>query len=301
MEVSEFELQLAPSNPTHPDYLIEGCIANINWERQATPPRYQPELFKLLMEAVQDRKIYARQSWRIGAVPHALGNFLAADKNGQRWIWRICACICAYQAYLRVSGVSVPICACTCTYLAYLCVSGVSVRIWHICACICAYLHVSGVSARIWRICACTCTYLAYLRVSGVSVHIWRICAYLAYLRVSGVSARICVYLCIFVCIWRICACICAYLGYLCVSGVSGQFSNNYKRPARIHPIFIRNSFENHPKSIPKPSKIREKSTLCRGCIFGAALGAKREAAVFQRRTVFGAIFDQKSEKVAPR
>lgn len=73
------------------------------------------------------------------------------------------------------------------------------------------------------------------------------------------------------------------------------QLSNNYKHPARIHQQFIRNSFENHSN----PSKIEEKPTLRRGCIFGAALGAKREAAVFQRRPVLGAIFDQKSEKVS--
>ena len=77
------------------------------------------------------------------------------------------------------------------------------------------------------------------------------------------------------------------------------QLSNNYKHPARIHQQFIRNSFENHLKSILKSIKIEEKSTLRRGCIFGAALGAKREAAVFQRRPVLGAIFDQKSEKVS--
>ena len=74
---------------------------------------------------------------------------------------------------------------------------------------------------------------------------------------------------------------------------------NNYQTITNIQPESINNSSEIHSKIIQNPSKIKEKSTLRRGCIFGAALGAKREAALFQRRLVVGAIFDQKSEKVS--
>ena len=40
------------------------------------------------------------------------------------------------------------------------------------------------------------------------------------------------------------------------------QLSNNYKHPARIHQQFIRNSFENHSKSILKSIQNRRKIDL---------------------------------------
>eukprot|EP00434_Breviolum_minutum_P009736 symbB.v1.2.008570.t1/scaffold511.1/size325556/17 len=70
------------NDPTHPDHLREGCVANADWELGSikTEPRNIPELFDTLMLAAKPLDDW--QSWRFLRGIRCLEHFWALFKNG---------------------------------------------------------------------------------------------------------------------------------------------------------------------------------------------------------------------------